>query len=125
MDESGKWELVDDTPVFNSILPIVRSNGADLFLISTPTGLVKMFNHTHEEPGDFICYKYDINETRGNLHTEKEIQTMLCAKDIDTEQEYLCKFATAKWSIFRTVHDGEQPRFSDLLVVEADEEKDN
>jgi len=124
MDESGKWKLVDDTPVFNSILPIVRSNGADLLLISTPKGPVKMFYHIHEKPGDFIRYKYDINETKGNLYTEKEIQTMLSAKDIDTEQEYLCKFTTAQGSIFGTVTEAEKTGLSDLLL-EEEEENDN
>jgi hypothetical protein len=125
MDESGKWKLVDDTPVFNSILPIVRSNGADLLLISTPKGPVKMFYHIHEKPGDFIRYKYDINETKGNLYTEKEIQTMLSAKDIDTEQEYLCKFTTAQGSIFGTVTEAEKTGLSDLLLEEEEEENDN
>ena len=125
MDESGKWKLVDDTPVFNSILPIVRSNGADLLLISTPKGPVKMFYHIHEKPGDFIRYKYDINETKGNLYTEKEIQTMLSAKDIDTEQEYLCKFTTAQGSIFGTVTEAEKTGLSDLLLEEEEEEEND
>ena len=46
-----------------------------------------MFYHIHEEQGAFISYKSDFTETRGKLYTEKEIQTMLYAKDIDTEQE--------------------------------------
>lgn len=116
MDESGKWKLVDDTPVFNSILPIVRSNGADLLLVSTPKGPVKMFYHIHEEPGDFTCYKYDIHKAEGNLYTKEQIQNMLDAKDIDTEQEYLCKFTTAQGSIFGPVSNDERHGLSDLLL---------
>ena len=95
MDVSGKWKLVDDTPVFNSILPIVRSNGADLLLISTTKGPVKMFYDIHEEPWDFMCYENDKKETKGNLYTEKERQTIRSAEDTDTELEFLCKFTTA------------------------------
>jgi len=123
MDESGKWKLVDDTPVFNSILPIARSNGADLFLISTPKGPVKMFYKIHEEPGDFVCYQYDIHKAEGNLYTSEEVQAMLDAKDIDTEQEYLCKFTTAQGSIFGAVSDDERHGMTDLLL--DDEEDDD
>ena len=38
MDEAAKWKLIDDQPIFNSIIPIVNTNGADLFLVSTPKG---------------------------------------------------------------------------------------
>ena len=65
-------------------------------------------------------YKYDINETRGNLYTEKEIQTMLSAKDIDTEKEYLGKFTTAQGSIFGTVTDAEKTGLIDLFLDEKD-----
>ena len=84
-----------------------------------------MFYHIHEEPGGFICYKYDINEKRGNLYTEKDIQTLLSSTDIDTEQEYLCKLTTDQVSIFGTVTDAEKTVLSDLLLDEEDEENDN
>ena len=50
---------------------------------------------------------------------------MLSAKDIDKEQEYLCKFTTAQGSIFGTVTDAEKTGLSDLLLDAEDEEHDN
>ena len=84
-----------------------------------------MFYHIHDEPGDFICYKYDINETRGNIYTEKEIQTMRSEKDIETEQEYLCKFTTAQGSNFGTGTDAEKTGLRDMMSDEEEEENEN
>ena len=38
MDEAAKWNLRDDRPVMNAVMPIVHSNHSDLFMISTPKG---------------------------------------------------------------------------------------
>lgn len=103
MDEAAKWKLVDDTPVFNSILPIVRTNGADLFLVSTPKGPVKMFYSIEEDPQDFILYQYDIWEAEGNLYTKEEIEQMINSSKEDPEQEYLCKYKAGKDSIFGSI----------------------
>ena len=54
LDESAKWKLVDDTPVFNSVLPIIRMNGADLYLVSTPKGPIKMFYKITKDPQEFV-----------------------------------------------------------------------
>ena len=50
---------------------------------------------------------------------------MLSAKDIDKEQEYLCKFTTAQGSIFGTVTDAEKTELSDIMLDEEDEKNDN
>ncbi|GAG07747.1 unnamed protein product [marine sediment metagenome] len=126
MDEAAKWKLVDDTPVFNSILPIVRTNGADFFLVSTPKGPVKMFYKIEQDPQDFVMFEYTIWETEGNLYTKEEIEKMISSSKEDPEQEYLCKYKAGQDSIFGTVSmDDQQGKIE--WTVEADdiEEEEN
>lgn len=118
MDEAAKWRTIDDTPVFNSILPIVRTNGADLFLVSTPKGPVKMFYQIHEDPQDFVMFEYDIWHTEGNLYTHDEIMTLLASSKEDPEQEYLCKYKIGKDQIFGPVKDEDQQGPLEWLVLE-------
>ena len=113
MDESGKWTLVDDTPVFNSILPIVDSNGADLFLVSTPKGPVKMFYKIFKDPQDFIMLQYDIWRTEGNMYHTDQINQMLETSKADPNQEYLCKFTIGENSILGTVTEDDRGDFSE------------
>lgn len=103
MDESAKWKLVDDTPVFNSVMPIVRSNGADLFLVSTPKGPLKMFYKIYKNPQDFIMLRYDIWRAEDNLYTKERIENMLASSKEDPNQEYLCEFTIGQDSIFGDV----------------------
>ncbi len=130
MDESAKWRLVEDLPVFNSILPIVRTNGADLFLVSTTKGPVKMFYKidTEHDENDFVFFVYDIWEAEGNLYTKEEIEEMIASSTEDPEQEYLCKYKIGRDSIFGTVSVEDQQGMTEWLVDEAeddyDEEKD-
>lgn len=124
MDEAAKWKLVDDTPVFNSILPIVRTNGADLLLVSTPKGPVKMFYAIEEEPQDFELHEYNIYHAVGNLYTKEEVEAMIASSKEDPEQEYLCKYKAGKDSIFGTISvDDQQGKIE--WVVEDDENLDN
>jgi len=124
MDEAAKWRIVDDTPVFNSILPIVRTNGADLFLVSTPKGPVKMFYEIHENPQDFVMFEYDIWHTEGNLNTKEEIEVLLASSKEDPEQEYLCKYKTGKDSIFGSVSAEDMEGKSEWLTEDNDVEKE-
>ncbi len=103
MDESAKWKLVDDTPVFNSVLPIVRMNGADLFLVSTPKGPIKMFYKIHKDPQEFVKLEYFIWEAEGNLYTREQIIIMLKTTKEDPNQEYLGKFTIGEHSILGAV----------------------
>lgn len=121
MDEAAKWKLVDDQPVFNSIMPIVRSSGADLFLVSTPKGPVKMFYKIHEDPQDFVMFEYDIWETEGNLYTTQEIKEKLATSTEDPDQEYMLKFKTGRDSIFGTVTAEDQQGKSEWGSEEEDE----
>lgn len=108
LDEAAKWRLVDDLPVFNSIMPIVRTNAADLWLISTPKGPVKMFYDVYKEPGDFRQLKYDIWAAEGNMYTKQEIEHLLATSNEDPEQEYLCKFTLGRDAVFGEVLESER-----------------
>ena len=123
MDESAKWRLQDDTPVFNSILPIARTNGADFLLISTPKGPVKMFYDIHEDPQDFELHEYDIWHTQDNLYTKKEIESMIASSKEDPEQEYLCKFKHGRDSIFGTVQTEDQQGPLEWIVESEESEE--
>ena len=100
MDESAKWKNLDDRPIFNSIMPIVRSNGADLFLVSTPKSPIKMFYKIYRDPQDFIKLEYDIWRSEGNLYIKSQILNMLASSKEDPSQEYLCKFTHGESAIF-------------------------
>lgn len=130
-DESGKWKMIDDQPVFNSIMPIVRSNGSDLFLVSTPKGPQKMFYEIHKNPDDFVKLKYDIWETEGNLYTIEEIEEKLATNTEDPNQEYLCQFTIGKDSILGIVTDQDREEGfkgwmdDDDSFVESEEDDDD
>jgi len=112
MDESAKWKLVDDTPVFNSVLPIVRSNGSDFFLISTPKGPIKMFYKITQDPQEFVMLEYDIWEAQGNIYTTTQIEVLLATTKEDPNQEYLCKFTIGQDSILGVIT--EEDRSADV-----------
>lgn len=126
MDESAKWKLVEDRPIFNSILPIVRSNGADLFLVSTPKGPLKMFYKITKDPQEFMMFEYDIWNAEGNIYTKPQIEQLLASTKEDPNQEYLCKFTIGEDSILGAITDDER---SDKVVEwgneDTNEEDDN
>jgi len=119
MDESAKWRMVDDDPVFNSVMPIVRTNGSDLFLVSTPKGPVKNFYKIHKNPKNFLKMKYDIWETLGNMHTREEIESLLKNSTEDPAQEYLCQFTLGRDSIFGLIDD--KYRSDEVVEWDADD----
>ena len=101
IDESAKWRLSDDSPVFNSILPIVETNGSDLFVVSTPKGPQKKFYEIwNENNPDWVKLQYDIWAAEGQLYTKSEIEDILAHSTEDINQEYLCKFTVGRNSIF-------------------------
>lgn len=101
IDESAKWRLRDDSAVFNSILPLVETNNADLFLISTPKGPIKKFYEIWtDEHSDFEKLKYDIHAASGSMYTPEQIQEILQHSIEDVNQEYLCQFTVGRNSIF-------------------------
>lgn len=126
MDESAKWKLVDDTPVFNSVLPIVRLNGADFFLVSTPKGPIKMFYKIHKDPQDFVMLEYFIWEADGNLYTKQQIVHMLKTTKEDPNQEYLGKFTIGEASILGIISDEDRSaEVTEWGNEDSDDEDDN
>lgn len=102
MDEAAKWDLVDDQPVLNSIMPIVKTNRSDLFMFSTPKG-PRGFFYTIEQTRDtkeWDFFKYSIWQTEGNLYTRQQIEQILADQTIDVEQEFLNGYTTGRNSIF-------------------------
>ena len=122
MDESAKWINVDDTPIFESIMPIVRANGSDLFLVGTPRKPMKMFYKIYKNPADFVMLEYDIWRSEGNLYTKEQIEEMVSSAEGDPNQEYLCKFTHGESAIFG---DYIEDMMSDEVVEWGDDMKDN
>ena len=121
LDEAAKWKNTDDTPIFNSIVPIVIANRSDLLLVSTPKGPIKTFYKIHKKPDDYIMIKYDIWESKDNLYSEDEIKRMLKQSSLDVNQEYLCKFTFGTDAVIGEVTDEDR----DEEVLEWDVGEDD
>jgi len=104
MDEAAKWDLQDDLPVMNSIMPIVDTNHSDLFLLSTPKGKRGFFYKFELEDKDFMKLKYDIWQTENYLYTTEQIEKFLTDKTIDVDQEYLNQYTAGSANVFGTVN---------------------
>jgi len=125
MDESAKWKLVDDTPVFNSVMPIIRSNGADLFLVSTFKGPIKMFYKIwNDKDPDFMFLEYTIERTVGNLYTAEQVDKMISSSTEDPDQEYMCIPSSGRDSIFGAVKSEDQQGMTEWLVEDTPEKED-
>ncbi len=103
MDESAKWKLVDDQPVINAILPIVKTNKSDLFMISTPKGPRGFFYKIEMADNDFTKLIIDIHEGGEELYTYEERMKMINSTTEDPDQEYLNKYTTGRDSIWGEV----------------------
>ena len=103
MDEAAKWNLVDDLPVINAILPIVRTNKSDLFMISTPKGPRGFFYQIEIDDNDFTKLVIDLHEGGKELYTEEERMEMIESTQEDPEQEYMNKYTTGRDSIWGEV----------------------
>jgi len=107
LDESAFWGLVDDLPVLNTILPIAKTNQADLFSISTPNG-TNNFHYLLSHSEDPLWTRHTIDFDRGaeGLYTKQEKQYVLSGAEHEgenVEQEYYCKFITDRDSFFGVV----------------------
>jgi len=126
MDEAAKWKLVDDSPVFNSILPIVRTNGSDFFLVSTPKGPTKKFykiDMEHNED-EFVFLVYDITHTIGNLYTQEQVDEMLASSAEDPDQEYMTQYKAGQDSIFGAVSKEDMQGKSEWTVDDDGDEEE-
>lgn len=105
LDESAKWRLVDDTEVMNAVMPIVRTNRSDCFMISTPKGPRGFFYKTGREENDFYKKTYDIWQAEGYLYSKEEIESMINSSIEDPDQEYLNQYIAGRSSIFGAIDD--------------------
>ena len=106
MDESAKWNKVEDREILNAYIPIINTNKADLFMFSTPKGPRGFFYNIDEgtdRDNEYIKYRYDIWATEGNLYSTEDIEIMLADPTMDVEQEYLNKYTTGRDSIWGEV----------------------
>lgn len=103
LDEAAKWDLVDDQPVMNSIMPLVRSNRADCFMISTPKGPRGFFYQIDMDPhnnDEWFKVKTNIWAMEGYMYSKEEIEKMLADPSIDAAQEYLNQYTVGRGTIF-------------------------
>lgn len=100
IDEAAYFEMVDDHPVIDAVMPIVDTNIADLFAYSTGNGPSGFFYDLDMAENDFIKLKHPIFVAKGYLFTEEQIQRILKRTDVDVEQEYLCRYTAGRKSIF-------------------------
>ena len=102
VDEDAHFDMIDDTPIIDAIMPLVDTNFADLDLYSTPNGPRGHFYQIYTGDNDFLKLEYPIWRAEGSLYTREEIMAMLANKTIDVDQEFLCQFTTGRNNIFST-----------------------
>jgi len=105
MDESAKWNQIDDQEVLDAYIPIVRTNHSDLFMFSTPKGPRGFFHDIEMNSSDYEKFKYDVWATEGNLYSNQDILKMLSDPTMDTDQEYLNAYTAGRNSVFGVIDD--------------------
>lgn len=101
MDEAAKWDLIDDQPVLNSMLPIVRTNNSDIFMISTPKGPRGFFyNIEMNKESTFAKPVYDIHAGGQELYSNEQRMEMINSSEEDPQQEYLNQYTMGRNSYF-------------------------
>ena len=119
LDESAKWNKIDDREVLNAYIPIINTNKADLFMFSTPKGPRGFFYNIDEgtdRDNDYIKYRYNIWATEGKLYSTEEIEKFLADTSMDTDQEYLNKYTTGRDSIWGEVTDEHRSDEEEMML---------
>jgi hypothetical protein len=121
VDEAVHFKLLDDSIVMDAIKPIVFTNKADLFLVSTPNGRRGFFYNISEGQNEYHKVKWDYTVAIGFIYGKDEIEKELQSVDANVDQEYRCKFTTSHSTIFteemlNSVRD-EEHKTTDLRVV--------
>jgi len=106
MDEAAKWNLVEDLPVINAILPIVRTNKSDVIMISTPKGPRGFFyNIEMNKESTFVKPIYDIHAGGQELYSDEERMDMINSSEEDPNQEYLNQYVAGRDSLYGKIDD--------------------
>ena len=100
VDEAAHFDLTDDSVVMDAIRPIVFTNRADLFLVSTPNGRRGFFYDIASSENEFHKIQRDYTSAIGWIYTKEEIEKELQRTDIDVDQEYRCQFTSPRNSVF-------------------------
>lgn len=103
MDEAAHFDAVDDSPVMDSVGPIVFTNQSDLFMLSTPNGRRGFFYNLSRDPQDYILRIFSYRETIGFLYASEDWDKELSRTDIDVEQEYKNQYTTTRRSYYGDV----------------------
>jgi len=74
VDEAAHFDLTDDSVVMNAIHPIVFSNKADLFLVSTPRGPRGFFYEIWRDGKDYCKLEYDYTFAINHIYSKEEAE---------------------------------------------------
>ena len=100
IDEAAHYNLKDDSVVLDAIQPIVFTNKADIFLVSTPNGPRGFFYDIKYSKNDYTKLEYNYTSAINYIYSKEEIELELNRQDIDVEQEYCCNFTSGRNSVF-------------------------
>ncbi len=114
VDEAAHFDLIDDSIFLDAVQPIVFTNKADIFLVSTPNGMRGFFYDLSRQDDDYHKLEYDYKMAINYIYSEKEIEEELKRIDIDVDQEYRCRFTSARNAIFGSITDEDIGDFEPL-----------
>ena len=122
IDEAPFFDLVDDLPVLNAIMPIIKTNQSDIFSVGTPNGTNNFHYGLLEAPSTkWQKFEIDIDQGSIGLYTEAEKQDIIANSDcLDVQQEFYCKAVTDRDSFFGSL---EPEDF--VKMAEGDYDPDN
>jgi hypothetical protein len=100
IDEAAHFNRKDDNPVMDAIEPLIFTNNADLYLVSTPKGKRGFFYHISEAENEYFKIKWDYTCALNWIYSQEEMDKELQRKDIDVDQEFLCQFTGSRNSVF-------------------------
>ena len=91
MDAAARGPSRANRALANVILPMIRENDADLFLVSQPKGYNNKISDIMDDHTGYVYAEYDIRHTVGNMYTREHVDDMLNDNIVNVNQEYLCK----------------------------------
>ena len=114
VDESAHFNLIDDSIVLDAILPLVDTNQADLFLVSTPNGRRGFFYEISINENNYHKIQWDYTVAAGFIYQLEEFEAKFQDNTVDVDQEYRCQFTSPRTSIFGDDFDTEDFEVEEL-----------